>query len=163
MELFDLVDKNDNVIGVTNKPNAHSNKLVHRCVAVFVFNKTGGLYVQVHKSSGGKLDHTVGGHVSKGESYIEAAIHEAEEEVNLNQPLTELVTSYYSDEGTYIHMFGIFECIAEDSWKFEPNDEVGELVLMSIDEILQSMESNPDKFTGGFINTMKEYRRIKHL
>jgi isopentenyl-diphosphate delta-isomerase len=163
MELFDLVDKNDNVIGVTNKPDAHSNKLAHRCVAVFVFNKTGELYVQVHKSSGGKLDHTVGGHVSRGESYMEAAIREAEEEVNLNQPLTELVTSYYSDEGTYIHMFGIFECIAEDSWKFEPNDEVGELVLIPIDEILQLMKSSPEKFTGGFLNTMKEYQRIKQL
>src|ERR1700739_2889901 len=106
MELFDLVDKNDNVIGTTDKPTAHANKQLHRVAAVYVFNDLGELYVQVHKSSGGLYDHSVGGHVSKGEEYATAASREADEELGIRQPLAYLST-FYSDEGVYLHMFGL--------------------------------------------------------
>ena len=73
MELFDLVDKDDNVIGTTDKLTAHSTKQIHRVAAVYVFNDAGELYVQVHKGSGGLYDNSVGGHVSQGETYATAA------------------------------------------------------------------------------------------
>lgn len=160
MEKFDLVDEQDNVIGTTNKPTAHSNRQLHRVAAVYVFNEKGELYVQVHKISGGKFDHSVGGHVSKGEDYATAAQREAQEELGINQPLKYLST-FYSDEGTYLHMFGLFECVANKDWKFIPNDEVEEIIPMKMVDIQQMMKESPKKFTGGFINTMKEYVRIK--
>jgi hypothetical protein len=43
----------DNVIDVTDKPAAHSQKWLHRVVAVYDSNDKSELYVQVHKSSGG--------------------------------------------------------------------------------------------------------------
>lgn len=162
MEQFDLVDKNDNIIGTTDKPTAHANKQLHRVAAVYVFNEAGELYVQVHKASGGLYDHSVGGHVSKGEDYAIAASREADEELGIKQPLTYLST-FYSDEGVYLHMFGLFECTADKSWSFIPNDEVEEIIPMSLDVIRNLMTSNPEKFTGGFINTMKEYCTIKGL
>lgn len=162
MEQFDLVDKNDEVIGTTDKPTAHTKRQLHRVAAVYVFNEKGELYVQVHKASGGKFDHSVGGHVSKGETYAIAAKREADEEIGIRQPLKYLST-FYSDEGIYIHMFGLFECIADNGWKFIPNDEVEEIIPMRLEEIWKLMESTPEKFTGGFINTMKEYRKIKQI
>lgn len=162
MELFDLVDEKDNVIGVTDKPTAHSTKQLHRVAAVYVFNDMGELYVQVHKSSGGLYDHSVGGHVSQGETYSEAAQREADEELGIKQSLTQLAT-FYSDEGVYLHMFGLFECIASPDWKFVPNDEVEEIIPMQINDIRKLMASNPEKFTGGFINTMNQYCAIKKL
>lgn len=162
MEPFDLVDKNDNVIGTTDKPTAHANKQLHRVAAVYVFNEAGELYVQVHKSSGGLFDHSVGGHVSKGEDYPTTAAREANEELGIKQPLTQLST-FYSDEGVYLHMFGLFECIADKNWKFVPNEEVGEIMPMKLEDIKKLMETSPEKFTGGFINTMREYGRIKDL
>ena len=162
MELFDLVDEKDNVVGVTDRLTAHSTKQLHRVAAVYVFNDAGELYVQVHKSSGGLYDHSVGGHVSQGETYDIAAQREADEELGIKQPLQEL-TTFYSDEGIYLHMFGLFECITDSSWNFVPNDEVEEIIPMKLDDIRQLMASNPEKFTGGFINTMLEYRKIKNL
>lgn len=162
MEQFDLVDTNDNVIGTTDKPTAHANKQLHRVAAVYVFNEAGELYVQVHKSSGGLYDHSVGGHVSKGEDYAKAASREAYEELGIRQPLTQLAT-FYSDEGVYLHMFGLFECIANNDWKFQPNDEVEEIIPRKVDDIRNLMKSNPEKFTRGFINTMLEYCKIKGL
>ncbi len=162
MELFDLVDEKDNVIGVTDKPTAHSTKQLHRVAAVYVFNDKAELYVQVHKGSGGLYDHSVGGHVSQGETYAEAAHREADEELGIKQPLQQLAT-FYSDEGVYLHMFGLFECTASPDWKFVPNDEVEEIIPMQISDIRRLMASNPEKFTGGFINTMNQYCAVKEL
>lgn len=162
MEQFDLIDINDKAIGTTDKPTAHSTKQLHRVSAVYVFNDEGKLYVQVHKISGGKYDHSVGGHVSKGETYAIAAEREADEELGIKQPLTELST-FYSDEGEFLHMFGLFECVADPNWKFVPNEEVEEIIPMSLSSIRKMMIESPDKFTGGFINTMNEYCRIKKI
>lgn len=162
MELFDLIDKNDKVIGTTDKPTAHANRQLHRVAAVFVFNDIGELYVQVHKQSKGLYDHSVGGHVSKGETYAIAAYREAEEELGIKQPLKYLST-FYSDEGTYLHMFGLFECVAERDWQFKPNDEVEEIILMKLEDVRKMMIEKPEMFTGGFKHTMEEYYRIKHI
>lgn len=162
METFDLVDAQDNVIGTTDKQTAHRKKQLHRVVAVYVFDKAGRLYVQVHKSSGGLYDHSVGGHVKKGESYEEAAVREAKEELCIDQPLTK-ITTFYSDEGEYLHMFALYECIADDTWRFMPNDEVEQIIPMKLEDIRRLMKRSPEKFTGGFINTMKEYAHLKSL
>lgn len=161
MELFDLVDKNDTVIGVTHKQKAHTDGDIHRVAAVYVFDSQGRLYVQVHKKSGGLLDHSIGGHIMQGESYADGAAREASEELGITQPLEE-VSVFYSDEGpTMQHMFGLYSCVADPEWEFVPNDEVGEIIPMTLEDIRVLMESDPRKFTGGFINTMREYSRLK--
>lgn len=157
MELFDLVNAQDKVIGVTDKVTAHTNGELHRVAAVFVFDEDGQLYVQIHKKSGGLYDHSVGGHVAQGESYDEAAKRESAEELGIDQPLTHIAT-FYSDEGVSMqHMFGLYKCTASTDWTFKPNDEVAEIVLLPVKQIKELMTSHPEKFTGGFINTMKRY------
>ena len=162
-ELFDIVNRQDEVIGTTNKVAAHNNGELHRVGAVYVFDEQGRLYVQIHKKSGGLYDHSIGGHISKGESYSEGTTREAHEELGITQPLEKL-TVFYSDEGPYLqHMFGLYTCVAKPSWKFIPNDEVDEIIPMTLTEIRDLMEREPEKFTRGFINTMNEYVRLKNL
>src|SRR5581483_313616 len=99
IEYFDVVDMQDRPIGKkTTYKESHANGILHRCVAVFVFDKNGLLYVQKRKGITPHLDHTVGGHVSAGEEYSTAAVREAEEEVGLTEKLNPVVTSLYSDE-----------------------------------------------------------------
>ena len=161
MELFDHVNKDDTVIGVTDKIDAHTTGKLHRVGAVYVFDDTGRLYVQVHKKSGGLYDHSIGGHISQGETYEEGTKREAEEELGITQPLEKL-SVFYSDEGpTMQHMFGLFVCVASPEWRFVPNAEVEEIIPMQVNDIQALMKSNPEKFTGGFINTMNEYERLK--
>jgi len=162
-EKFDLVDRQDTVVGITDKKSAHENGELHRVGAVYVFDEQGRLYVQVHKSSGGLYDHSVGGHISKGESYAIGTAREAHEELGITQPL-ELVSVFYSDEGPSLqHMFGLYTCIAEPSWRFIPNEEVDEIIPMTTSDIRNLMEREPERFTRGFINTMSEYVRVKKL
>lgn len=162
-ELFDVVDSRDEIIGVTDRVKAHADGELHRVGAVYVFDEQGRLYIQVHKKSGGLYDHSVGGHISKGETYAEGTAREAQEELGITQPLEELAV-FYSDEGPDLqHMFGLYTCVAEPSWKFIPNDEVDEIIPMSLKHIRKLMEREPEKFTRGFINTMSEYIRLKNL
>lgn len=162
-ELFDIVNLQDEVIGTTDKEKAHANGELHRVAAIYVFDERGRLYVQVHKKSGGLYDHSVGGHVSQGETYSEGAAREAREELGISQPLEEL-SVFYSDEGPQLqHMFGLYTCTADPSWAFVPNDEVSEIIPMDIDTIRFLMATEPGKFTGGFINTMNEYLRLTQM
>ncbi len=160
MEYFDLVDENDNVIGVTNKKESHENSGIHRVVAVYVFDSDNKLYIQKHLKSGGLFDHSIGGHVHQGETYDDAAKREANEELGLREPLMKIST-FYSDErfsGLNLrHFFTLYECHPSPSWKFHPNDEVKELVPLSIPEIVAMMNKEPKKFTGGFLNSMQKY------
>jgi len=158
-EPIDVVDEHDRVVGTTDRLTAHRTGLLHRVGAVYVFNGTGELYVQVRRD-GGLLDHSVGGHVDRGEDYLTGTLREAEEELGLSQSLTSL-SVFHSDEGPEMqHMFGLFACVAEPSWTFAPNEEVEEIVPMRIGEIWTRMQSSPERFTRGFVNTMREYRRL---
>ncbi len=166
MEKFDLVDINDNIIGETDKETSHKNGDLHRVVAIYVFNKKGELYLQEHIKSGGIWDHSVGGHVIKGEDYDIAAKREGFEELNLNYPLNKIVV-FYSDE-TYSgkpirHMFGVYECHPPKSWQFFPNDEVKKITSMKLVEIIDLMNKEPTRFTPGFLNTMYHYVLTKQL
>jgi isopentenyldiphosphate isomerase len=162
--LLDEVDRHGHLTGRKfTKQEAHDQKLLHRCVAIYVFDERGRLYMQVHKKSGGLLDHSVGGHVDSGEGYAVAAKREGEEELGLHRvELHELITSLYSDEGRYPHMFGVYECRPKD-WHFIPNDEVEEIIPMKLEDIVRRMNQNPMRFTAGFICTLRAYIKLKGL
>jgi isopentenyldiphosphate isomerase len=166
MEKFDLVDINDNVIGETDKETSHKNGDLHRVVAIYVFNQNGELYLQEHLKSGGLFDHSVGGHVTKGEDYNAAAKREGFEELGLTCSLKK-VDTFYSDESysskPIFHMFTIFECTPAKDWHFIPNNEVKKITPMKIKDIVNMMNREPIRFTPGFINTMYHYILIKHV
>lgn len=158
-ELFDKVDENDNIIGTTHKEEAHEKGYVHRVAAVYVFDAEDRLYVQEHIKAN-MLDHSVGGHVSQGESFDEAAKREAAEELNLYEDLN-FVGSFYSDErytgSNYRHMFGLYTCTPSDNWQFEPNDEVKVITPVALNEIVDRMNRQPQQYTPGFLNSMEYY------
>lgn len=162
MELLDIVNKNDEIIGAMDRDVAHATGQLHRIAAVFVFNEDGDIYVQVHKKSGGLYDHSVGGHVSKGETYAQAAAREAEEELGISLPLKEISIFYPHEISDSMHMFGLYTCTVDSTWKFTPNDEVEVLILMNMQTVREMMTKEPSKFTRGFIATMNEYMRLNN-
>ena len=148
---------------------ADDEGLLHRVVAVFVFDSGDNLLLQSHEKSNGQLDHTVGGHVSAGETYLEAATREMEEEIGLVAPLKVVKMGVFSDEqfpnapDKILHTFGIFETKASAGWQFQPTEEVKKLISVPIEKIVQMMNTQPHKFTRGFINTLDTYIKTKSL
>jgi len=88
-ELLDLVDENDNVIGTIWKSEAHQNpKLIHREIAVAVFNTIGENLIQrrsLNKTyDPGMWQIASAGHVMAGENPESAAKREVFEELGIN-------------------------------------------------------------------------------
>ncbi len=86
-ELLDVVDKNDHVINSLPRNQVHALKLCHRAVHILVFNQQGDLFLQkrsMKKDCGkGLWDTSVGGHVDAGETYLNCALREIEEELGI--------------------------------------------------------------------------------
>ncbi|MFI8817566.1 NUDIX hydrolase [Streptomyces sp. NPDC055082] len=87
-EILDIVDENDEVVGQAPRGEATARGLRHRCVFIEVRDARGRLFV--HRRTATKLvfpshyDMFVGGVVGAGESYDEAALREAEEELGVS-------------------------------------------------------------------------------
>ncbi|MGJ5750425.1 isopentenyldiphosphate isomerase [Streptomyces puniciscabiei] len=86
-EILDIVDEHDQVIAQCPRGEAYARGLRHRCVFVQARDAAGRLFV--HRRTATKLvfpalyDMFVGGVVGAGESYDEAALREAEEELGV--------------------------------------------------------------------------------
>jgi isopentenyldiphosphate isomerase len=161
MELIDLIDEQDRIIGVTDKDTSHQRAQLHRCVIAFVFHSNGAMYIQ-KRTDNGLLDHAIGGHVRQGESYEVAMAREAEEELRITDRLT-FVTTFMSDETfrePVRHLFGFYTYTTPPHWQFTPTDEVHEIMCMDIKAIVEQMNQHPEYFSAGFINAMKEYLLI---
>ncbi len=162
MELIDIVNELDEVIGTSDVKTAHELRLHHRVIAVYVVNSNGKILLQEHLSSEKRLDHSVGGHVESGEDYLAAAVRECREELNLDAKLTRVCT-FLPQVTNYNHHFAVYECKVPEDWKFEPNDEVKVLHEFSLDEIQRMAEENPNQFTQGFLNTFPRFLAWKRL
>lgn len=85
VELVDIVDDDDCVVGTVTRAEMRARRLRHRAVAVVVVDAVGR--VLVHRRSDdkdvwpGRWDLAAGGVVAAGESYVEAAHRELAEEL----------------------------------------------------------------------------------
>ncbi|MFD5844986.1 NUDIX domain-containing protein [Streptomyces chartreusis] len=103
-EILDIVDEQDRVIGRSPRGEAYAKGLRHRCVFIEARDAEGRLFV--HRRTPTKLvfpsryDMFVGGVVGAGESYDEAALREAEEELGVSGlPRPTLLFKFLYDDG----------------------------------------------------------------
>ncbi|MFC1229242.1 NUDIX domain-containing protein [Streptomyces sp. Sce081] len=87
-EILDIVDEEDRVTGRAPRGEAYARGLRHRCAFILVRDAEDRIFV--HRRTSTKLVHPslydmfVGGVVGAGESYAEAALREAEEELGVS-------------------------------------------------------------------------------
>ena len=94
-EFLEVVDENDNVIGLETRANVHKKGLLHREIHIFFLTPNGEIIFQ-HRGKDkdtypDKLDATVGGHVDPGMTYDETAIKECKEETGIDMDKNKLL------------------------------------------------------------------------
>ncbi len=86
-EFLDIYDENGKHVGVEDRKIVHAQGLWHKTVHLWLFDKLGNIYFQQRASSlkdnPSKLYTTASGHLSAGESLIEALNREIGEELGL--------------------------------------------------------------------------------
>ena len=88
MEMIDVLAADGSPTGRTKpKPDVHRDGDLHRSVHVWIITPDGSILVQhraaVKENNPGLWDVSCAGHISAGESAIDAAIREAEEELGI--------------------------------------------------------------------------------
>lgn len=161
MEIFDLVDEENRVIGSAARNECHGNPaFLHRAVHVMIEDSKGRIFLQKRSLEKdiqpGKWDTSVGGHLDQGESYLKAAVREAAEELGVELKEPEFLYQYImrSDrESQFIQTFGM---IHDGPFALQKS-EISEGRFWETTEIEENLESGI--FTPNFEDEFSRYKQ----
>ena len=164
MEILDLVNAQDQVIGQKYRSEVYKEKLKNfRVINAFLVNSKNEVWIP--RRSGDKklfplcLDTSVGGHVSAGESYEEAFKRELQEELNIQSSLVPYsmvahLTPETDNLSAFMHLYIIR---TEESPAYNTDDFIS-AAWYSLSE-LETLIENGEKTKGDLpilVKTLKE-------
>ena len=152
-----LVDENDNAVGLMPKMEAHEKARLHRAFSVFILNSKNEVMLQrraLHKyHSPGLWTNTCCSHQREGESNIEAGSRRLKEEMGFTTALSESISFIYKatfNNGLTEHEY---DHVLIGSYEADPvvnPEEVADWKWMSLPEIRNDIEQNPNSYTTWF-------------
>lgn len=152
-----LVNPHDQKIGLMEKQLAHEKGLLHRAFSVFIFNKKGKLLLQQRAldkyHSPGLWTNTCCSHQRDGESNVEAGKRRLFEEMGFVTELEEKTSFIYKapfDNGLTEHEYDhVLVGYYEDNPQINKS-EVADWKWMSLEEVKNDMQVNPEAYTEWF-------------
>ena len=154
LEIFDVVNNADEVIGTATRASVHANGLLHRAVHILVFNAAGELYMQRRSldkdSAPGLWDTSAAGHVETAERYEVAARRELHEELGLRQS-TELDRLFKLDAcaATGHEFTWVYRCLATTAVIPDPV-EIIDGRWCEVEHLAEWVRLRPSDFTTTF-------------
>ena len=164
MDQLILVNMDDEEIGTASKEEVHEKGLLHRAFSVFLFNDDTLLLQKraLHKyHCGGLWTNTCCSHPRPGETVAAAATRRLHEELGIElteDALHEVYSFVYRvpfanglTEYEYDHVL-----VGEYSGTFQANpEEVADICRIRLNELKESMQTEPEKYTPWFIIALK--------
>lgn len=160
-EIITLIDANNRVIGEVARSKMRFGQDYHRATYILIFDEQDQLIVQERTLSKsfcpGCIGITTGGVVASGESYMESAHRELQEELGFDAELEEHGEFY--TEGDSFRIWGrVYSCqyIPEKHgpMTLQP-DEVSAIYHLSIDDILNNTQNH--QFTPDSLDALTYY------
>lgn len=142
-EYFPIVNESGEVLGKATRQACHDGShLLHPVVHLHVFSPEGALYLQrraLHKDLlPGYWDTAVGGHVSYGETILEALHREVSEEIGIEHYTPEHVETYRYDNPRESEMVHVYRTTYPGPFYWN-DGEVMDGRFWTIDELRQAM------------------------
>lgn len=160
-----VVSENDEILGLMEKMEAHENGILHRAFSVFLFNDKGEMLLQKRASgkyhSPNQWTNAVCSHPKIDETYLEGAQRRLNEELGITANLTEKFSFIYkADVGQNLwehELDHVFTGNYEGNFALN-EEEVSEIRYISMQQLDEEMNENPEKFTEWFKIILKEYK-----
>lgn len=157
-ELFDVVDEDDKVLRQETRDVVHREKLLHRAVHMFVFNRRKELFLQkrsrLKDMHPGVWDSSAAGHLNAGEDYEWTAIRELEEELGVKNAEVQEVGRLAACENTGWEHLRLYLARHDGVVRF-PCSEVEAGQWFSMEDVREWVEARPQDFASGFIECWK--------
>ena len=163
-EIFDVVDADDVVTGTASRGDVHAQRLVHRAVHVFVFNKRGDLLLQkrsrLKDMCPGLWDSSVSGHLDTGEAYDAAAMRELEEEMGIvpETPPEEIARIAPGAETGWEHV-RLYRARHDGALRY-PAAEVDAAAWFPLAEVAAWVAGCPSDFAPGFLECWEKFNSL---
>lgn len=159
-EIFDVVDKDDQVTGTASRHDVHTQKLLHRAVHIFVFNRRGELFLQrrsrwkdVHPR---RWDSSAAGHVNSGQTYEGTAQRELIEELGVEAPV-ESLARIAACEGTGWEFVELYRANHAGPFTLHPAEiESGD--WFTLEQIDRWIAARPEDFATGFLECWRAFQ-----
>ncbi|MEN9920810.1 MAG: hypothetical protein RL538_703 [Candidatus Parcubacteria bacterium] len=147
-----VVDDTDTVIGYLGLFDALAKGLRRRVAYCIVRDESNRMLIQRRSGevlSPNLLDFAAAGHVNEGQTYLDAARAELEEELGLKGFLLSEVVPPFATPGFYN---GVYMAVVPDNTEPIINpEEVSGVFWVSKDEILKMIAGHPQQFTEPFL------------
>ena len=145
-EIVAIVDDDNNVVGAAPRREMRAKRLPHRSTYVLVFNSRGEIYIQKRTRTKdvfpGYYDPAAGGVVLAGESYMEGALRELEEEMGIRGvPLQSLFDFFHTDANSRV-WGAAFRCVYDGEVTLQ-EEEVESGAFMAVDEVFRAAATEP--------------------
>ena len=164
-EFFDIVDEQDNVIGKSSKEEAHTKSLLHRTIHILILNSHGELLLQKRSQNQqiapGHWGSSVGGHVSSGETYEQAAYRELQEELGIKTQLEKFSKLVSSHQG-HNQLVTAFSGMSEGPFNPDPT-EVEAVEFVKVGRIKREIRLSTRKFTPAFLEVFRIFCEVNGL
>jgi len=160
MNILNVVNESDEIIGQETREKIHKDGLLHREIHVYFITPNKEIIFQ-HRAKGKDtfpdlLDATVGGHVEIGDSYERTAVKETREETGIKIKASDLIVinkvKKYSEDKVSKTINIVFDFQYAYIYKGNIQDlriepgEISGFEAWSLDELSQSSESGKARF-----------------
>ncbi len=165
MSKIAIVNENDEIIGSEDRQVAYQKGLTHRLIRIFLVNDKNQVLMQFRSKDEDTFpetwDQSAGGHVDEGEDYETAAYRELQEELGVKDVELEQIDKFFTD-GQYGHkIIKRFNTVFKAKYNKDDfvlqTEEIEIVKWWDIDELLEEIKTNPEKFTMSMIELVPNY------
>jgi isopentenyldiphosphate isomerase len=139
-EMIDVIDDSGKIIGNASKTEIYEKKLPHGIVHVLIYDQNNLMACQIRSQKKdyrpGYISTSVGGHISSGETPVEAGLREMAEEIGKDGDLQHLFSQWYESEKGHRKILHVYRSDALPPFRLNP-DEVEAIEWLSHDELKQ--------------------------